>query len=126
MLDRQKQAQTLTERGSNPLMLQKLREGKCLRAGHPGPDSGHPAPDWSERQCHQGLVSILVLQTNPQEACLVLVIFGGLSTTMYSLGQSLIPGPKTHPCVRAFLNFVHGNADGHRISSENGTADFRK
>lgn len=98
MLDRQKQDQTLTEHGSKPLMLQKLREGKCLPAGHPGPDSGHPAPDWSECQYHQGLVSILIIHTNPQEACLVLVIVGGLGTTMSSLRQSLIPGPKTHPC----------------------------
>lgn len=35
-----KQGETHTERGSDLLMLQKLREGKCLPAGHPGPDSG--------------------------------------------------------------------------------------
>lgn len=119
MLDRPKQGQTLTERGSDPLMLQKLREGKCLPAGHSGPGWGRPAPDWSECQRHEGSVSILVLQTSPQEACLALVTCGGLSTTMYCLRPSLIPDPKTHPW-KAFINFVHCNSDGHWLSSENG------
>lgn len=41
--DRQTQDQTLTEGGSNPLVLQKPRKGKC---GHTGTDVGLLAPDW--------------------------------------------------------------------------------
>lgn len=96
-LNRQKQDQTRTDGGSNPLVLQKLRKGKCLPAvtqeqiEAPGSRCGM---NINQLEVDFG-IRTLFLQRSPQEQVLFSSYLEGLPSPWTSY-NSLLPGPKTH------------------------------
>lgn len=78
-----------SQRVGPTLWCRRNSEREVSPGSHPGKTWASWLQSGCERPSHRGLESILSLQTNSQEPCLVLIVFGGLSTTMYLLQQPL-------------------------------------
>lgn len=65
---------------------------QCLPAGHPGPDSDHPAPDWSERHVIRVWYPALFFKQTLKRRV-------SFSSCVEALAppRTPIPGPETHP-----------------------------